>query len=411
VELFERGGKVEERLRDIHAVTHQGVLNPESNVLFGEGGAGAYSDGKLTTRIHRPEVEWFFGRLVECGAPGSVLYEQRPHLGTDRLVPLIRELRKRLEEAGVALHFNERVIDIISDGVSVRGVRTAGGGEFLAEAVVLASGHSARDVYPMLVQRGVALEKKGFAVGVRAEHPAELIDVMRYGKPSREAGLPPADYFLSFRNRRSGRSVYSFCMCPGGEVINSSSEEGLLCVNGMSYSARDGTRSNAALVVSMGAADIPGGPLDGIEFQRGIEALAFSAGGGGYHAPAQRITSFVRGNKGSGLPAVSYRPGVREAPVRSYLPDWIATEIALALKSFDRKMRGYLSDEGVLIGAETRTSSPVRIPRGEDMQSVSLRGLYPAGEGAGYAGGIVSSAVDGIRAADKIRANFAAGYP
>ncbi len=409
VEIFERGRRIEERIRDIHILKHEGILNAESNVLFGEGGAGTYSDGKLTTRIHKPEVDWFYRRMVDLGAPPSILYEQKPHLGTDRLVPIITAIRRRLEEHGAVIHFNSRVVDLITDGGSVYGVRTLSGEEYRADAVVLAGGHSARDVYPMLEIRGARLEKKGFAMGVRVEHPAALIDRIRYGKPANELGLPAAEYFMSFQNRETGRGVYSFCMCPGGEVINSSSEEGRLCVNGMSYSGREGRFSNAALAVTVGSDDVPGDALAGLRLQREIEEKAFAAGGGGFRAPAQRVTSFVSGKQDGSLRETSYMPGVRAACVSSYLPEWIASEVALALKSFDRRMRGYLSDEGLIIGAETRTSSPVRILRGGDFQSVSLKRLFPAGEGAGYAGGIVSSAVDGIRTADMICRLFEEG--
>ena len=402
VTIVERGRKIDERTRDLDSLRLSGTIDPESNVLFGEGGAGAYSDGKLVTRIHRPEVAEFFNYLAELGAPHEIQYEHRPHLGTDRLVPLIRALRARIEKSGGVYLFNERVTGIISREGRALGVHTASGRDLLSDAVVLATGHSARDVYEILARSGIALEKKGFAVGARVEHPAELISFIQYGKAALKKILPAADYRVSFKNPASGRGVYSFCMCPGGQVINSSSEEGMLCVNGMSYSNRSGAYSNAAIVVSVRESDIPGGPLEGIAFQRRIESQAFLAGGGGYHAPAQRITSFLDGRVDEALPPVSYEPGGRPADVRSYLPAWVVEEIARALKSFDRSMKGFICDQGTVIGAETRSSSPVRIPRGEDFQSLSLKGLFPAGEGAGYAGGIVSSAVDGMRTADAV---------
>ncbi len=400
--VLERGRPVEQRMRDIHALKEGGSLNPESNVLFGEGGAGTYSDGKLTTRIHRPEVEWFFQTMVDCGAPPAILYEARPHIGTDRLVPLLGNIRRRIEDAGSTVRFGERVTGFIREGGRATGVITATGGEHRASAVVLATGHSARDVYDMLMSEKVALEKKGFALGVRIEHPAGLIDRIQYGGAAGKWRLPPADYRLTFNNRQSGRGVYSFCMCPGGEVVNASSEGGMLCINGMSYSGRDGKHSNAALVVTVSPDDLGPSPLAGVEFQREIERKAFEAGGGGWKAPAERVRSFLDGRPDTGAPVTSYLPGVRPARVRDYLPGWMADELALALKSFDRKMKGFIGDEGVLIGAETRSSSPVRVVRGADLQSVSLPSLYPVGEGAGHAGGIVSSAVDGIRAADAI---------
>ncbi|HSV96728.1 MAG TPA: FAD-dependent oxidoreductase [Spirochaetota bacterium] len=400
--VLERGRPVEERMRDIHALRAGGMLDPESNVLFGEGGAGAYSDGKLTTRIHRPEVEWFFQTMVDCGAPTAILYDARPHIGTDGLIPLLGNIRRRIEDAGSTIRFGERVTGLIREGGRAAGVTTATGGEYRASAVVLATGHSARDVYDMLTGEKVALEKKGFAVGVRIEHPARLIDRIQYGKAAEKRPLPAADYRLTFNNRQSGRGVYSFCMCPGGEVVNASSEEGLLCTNGMSYSGRDGEYSNAALVVTVSPDDLGPSPLAGIGFQREIERKAFEAGGGGWEAPVERIRSFLGGGPDTSVPATSYRPGVRAARVREYLPGWIADELAIALKSFDRKMKGFIGDEGVIIGAETRSSSPVRVVREADLQSVSLPSLYPVGEGAGHAGGIVSSAVDGMRAADAI---------
>jgi uncharacterized protein len=402
VTIFERGRRVDERLGDIMRLKSEGVLDAESNVLFGEGGAGTYSDGKLTTRIHRPEVEWFFSTMVELGAPPSILYEQRPHLGTDHLVPILKNMRGRLLAGGAVLRFGERVTGLVTREGRVAGVRTAAGDELPADAVVLATGHSARDTYLMLEKAGVALEKKGFAVGVRVEHPAELIDFIRYGDYALKKIIPPADYLLTARNERSGRGVYSFCMCPGGEVINSSSESGMLCTNGMSCSRRDGRFSNAGIVVQVGVDEIEGGPLAGIDFQRRIEESAFRAGGGGFIAPAQRMTDFIAGKRGVSLPESSYLPGLAYAPLVAFLPGWIAEDIAFGLKCFDRKMKGFIAHEGIIIGAETRTSSPVRITRGSDFQSVSHQGLYPAGEGAGYAGGIVSSAVDGIRVADGI---------
>lgn len=402
VTIVERGRRIDERTRDLSALKFGGTIDPESNVLFGEGGAGAYSDGKLLTRIHRPEVAQFFNYLAELGAPHEIQYEHRPHLGTDRLMSLIKALRARIEKAGGRYLFNERAVEIISREGRAYGVRTASGQELLADALVLATGHSARDIYELLARSGIALEKKGFAVGVRIEHPAELISFIQYGPAALKKLLPAADYRLSYKNPASGRGVYSFCMCPGGQVINSSSEEGMLCVNGMSYSTRSGAYSNAAIVVSVSESDISGGALAGVEFQRQIESKAFKAGGGGFYAPAQRITSLLSGRVDDVLPAVSYEPGARPADMRSYLPPWAADEISHALKSFDRSMKGFICDQGVVIGAETRTSSPVRIPRGEDFQSLSLKGLFPAGEGAGYAGGIVSSAVDGMRTADAV---------
>lgn len=402
VELFERGKTVEERMNDIEKLEREGILDERSNVLFGEGGAGTYSDGKLTTRTRRPEIDWFFNMMVECGAPPSILYEARPHIGTDRLRTIVAALRRRIVSSGSQVHFNESVDDIIVSGGSLKGVITSRGREVTGSRLVMASGHSARDTYEMLRNRGVALERKGFAMGVRIEHPAELINEIQYGRSPFRDLLPAADYSLTAVNRSSGRGVYSFCMCPGGRIINSSSERERLCTNGMSFSKRNHPFSNAAIVVTVSPDDFGTDVLGGISLQRDLEAGAFSGGGGSFTAPAQRVTSFLNGRTDTELPPVSYRPGVAPADLARHLPAWLADELKTGLAQFDRKMKGFVSDSGVLVGVETRTSSPVRITRDGGFHSVTVRGLYPAGEGAGYAGGIVSSAVDGIRCADSI---------
>lgn len=401
VTILERGAPVEERLHDIKALKATGVLRPESNVLFGEGGAGTYSDGKLTTRIHKPETGWFFRTLVTCGAPETILYEQKPHLGTDRLVQILIRIRERILTSGSKIVFHARVDDFLYEHGKLRGVMTRDGQACRAASVVLATGHSARDVYALLLSRGFALDKKGFAVGLRIEHPRALIDAIQYGPLAEGSLLPSAEYTLAVKHRATGRGVYSFCMCPGGEVINASSEQNRLCINGMSYSARDSEFSNAALVVSVHPSDLPEHPLSGLEWQRFLEAGAFTAGGFGFTAPAQRITSFLEGRLDTDLPESSYQPGLRAA-LHTYLPDWITEELKRALRFFDDRMRGFITREGVLIGVETRTSSPVRVTRDANYEAINHPGLFPIGEGAGYAGGIVSSAVDGIRAADAI---------
>ena len=401
VTILERGAPVEERHHDILTLKSSGMLNPESNVLFGEGGAGTYSDGKLTTRIHKPETAWFFRTLVESGAPETILYEQKPHLGTDRLVPILRRIRGRIQAAGSKIIFHARVVDFLIEHGMTRGVLTHDGQAYRAAAVVLATGHSARDMYALLLSRGISLEKKGFAVGLRVEHPRALIDAIQYGPAAAGNLLPSAEYTLTFNHRATGRGVYSFCMCPGGEVINASSEQGRLCINGMSYSARNAEYSNAALVVSVSPSDLSGHPLAGIAWQRELETGAFLAGGSGFTAPAQRITSFLDGRLDTDLPASSYRPGLHAA-LHTYLPAWLSDELKAALRVFNSRMRGFITREGVLIGVETRTSSPVRITRDAQYEAINQPGLFPVGEGAGYAGGIVSSAVDGIRAADAI---------
>ncbi len=405
VTLIERGKPAEERMPDIKELEETGNLNTESNVLFGEGGAGTYSDGKLTTRTNRPESRWLFEQLVEHGAPSEILYESKPHLGTDILRSIVKSIRTTIKSSGSEILFSTRADEIISEGGNAKGVRTSDGREILCNTVILATGHSARDTYRMLFDKNICLEKKGFAVGMRAEHPADLIAGIQYGNSSYRNILPAAEYSLTWNNPKTKRGVYSFCMCPGGRVINSSSENNMLCTNGMSFSARDLSFSNAAIVVTVSPDDTENHPLAGIEFQRQIESAAFIAGKGGFTAPAQRIASFMKRKTDATLPKSSYLPGITPSDMNAVLPDFISDEIRTALKFFERKMYGFTSSEGIFIGTETRTSSPVRITRGKDYQSVSLKGLYPAGEGAGYAGGIVSSAVDGIRIADSIIQN------
>ncbi len=398
--IIERGRPVEERFGDIDVLENHGVLDTESNVLFGEGGAGTYSDGKLTSRSVRPESSWFFSRLIEHGADPAIAYESKPHVGTDRLRAIIKSIRKTLQDSGVKILFGEKVTGLIEDDGRITGVITQRN-SYSADAVVMACGHSARDTYSMLHELGVSLEKKPFAAGTRIEHPAEHINSIQYGKSRYREVLPAAEYMLTHNNASTGRGTYTFCMCPGGAVINSSSEQGMLCVNGMSMSARDSCWSNAAVVVTVRAEDSGQGALAGIEFQRGIERRAFAAGGGMFRAPAQSVRAFLDGRTDVSLRQTSYAGGVVPAEMESFLPPWICHELRAGLRAFDRRMKGFL-ENAVLIGAETRTSSPVRIKRGESFQSVSHRGLYPVGEGAGYAGGIVSSAIDGIRCADII---------
>ncbi len=405
VDILERGSSVEKRMDDIALLETRGVLNPESNVLFGEGGAGTYSDGKLTTRIHRGEVGWVMRTLADHGAPSSVLYDAKPHIGTDRLRSILENIRNTITSSGSLVHFNSRM-DLLDEEGGMPVVYTSTGKEFRSEALVLAPGHSARDSYYMLRDRGLAMGKKGFAMGLRVEHPRELIDDIQFGPGASGRGLPAAEYALAWNDEKTGRGVYSFCMCPGGAVINSSSEEGRLCLNGMSNSLRSGSFSNSALVVGLAPDDFPGDVLAGIEFQRRLEALAHEAGGGGFRAPAQRLTSFVNGKADTSLPKVSYRPSCVPARLDLMLPGWMVREMQQALRHFNRTMKGFITEEAVLLGVETRTSSPVRLLRGDDRRSLSHRGVFPAGEGAGYSGGIVSSAADGVRTADGIIAQF-----
>ncbi len=401
-DIIERGKPIDERFSDIRMLERHGTLNPESNVVFGEGGAGTYSDGKLTTRTHREEVRWFFKKLVEYGAPEEIMFEAKPHIGTDQLSGIIKSIRSHLESCGCVFRFQTKMEDIEIIKGRIAGIRTADGTMVKRNIVILATGHSARDVYTMLQKKNVALQKKGFAVGMRVEHPREMIDEIQFGKEGIKAGLASAEYFLVWNNPKTHRGVYSFCMCPGGSIINSSSEYNRLCTNGMSHSMRNSKFSNAAIVVSIHADDLGDDALDGIAFQRMLEEKAYVQGGGGFVAPAQRITSFLHRTIDTSLPEISFMPGCIAGRLDMLVPEQLRIEIAAALPFFNQKMPGFLSTEGVLVGVETRTSSPVRILRGDDFQSQSFKGLYPAGEGAGYAGGIVSSAVDGIRVAHAI---------
>lgn len=400
VTLVERGRPVEERVADVRRFWDGGGLDPESNVQFGEGGAGTFSDGKLTTRVNHPWTRLVLQTLVGFGAPEDILIQAKPHVGTDRLRAVLVRFREALRELGVELRYASRLTALAAAGGRVRGGIFGDGGEIPCDSLVLAPGHSARDTYAMLEREGVRLEPKPFAVGVRVEHPAPLINAIQYGMAGHPR-LPAAEYALAWNDPESGRGVYSFCMCPGGEVVNAASEEGGVVVNGMSPLRRDGAWSNSALVVSVRPEDFPGrDPLAGVRFQHRWEEAAFLAGGGDYSAPAQGLTAFL-GGRGGALRSTC-RPGVREADLTAVLPPFVTEGLRRALPQFDRRMRGFVTAEATLIGVETRTSAPLRIVRGEDGQSVSHPGLYPAGEGAGYAGGIMSAALDGLRAAEHI---------
>ena len=398
VTLVDRGRPVEQRVRDVEDFWTRGTLDPVSNVQFGEGGAGTFSDGKLTTRLNHPRRQAVLESLVEFGAPHEILVDARPHVGTDRLRKVVIRFRQYLISKGVDVRFETCLtgLDMLRDKVT--------GGIFderhliRCDALILAPGHSARDTYRMLDRSGVQLEPKGFAVGVRSEHPASLINSIQYGKFANQ--LPAADYALRYNDDDTGRGIYSFCMCPGGEVINAASEQDGLVVNGMSRTSRSGKYSNSALVVSVRPEDWGGTTLGGMHFQQHWERRAFALAGKNFLAPAQNLMSFC--GIGNGPVACSCRPGVFATELREVLPDFVYHGLKRALPHFDRKMRGFVTGEAVLIGVETRTSSPLRITRDESGASVSHAGLYPAGEGAGYAGGIMSAAFDGLRSADQV---------
>lgn len=399
--ILERGRPMEERVGDVQRFWDTGVLDGSSNVQFGEGGAGTFSDGKLTTRVRDEHIGYVLSQLVRFGAPEEILWLAKPHIGTDRLRAVVVNIRKHLLSRSIQVRFGSRLTDLVVADDQVREVIINEHSEERCDFLVLAPGHSARDTYGMLHARGVRLEQKPFSIGVRVEHPQELINGIQYGRGS-VPELPPAEYALAWNNRSTGRSAYSFCMCPGGMVVAGSSEAGGVVTNGMSNYRRNEPFANSALVVNVGPADFGSdSPLAGIEFQRCWERAAFDAGGGTYRAPAQNMMAFL-GRK-TGVAAVSsYRPGVAEADLSRVLPPYVTETLREGLVSFDRKMRGFITAEAALTGVETRTSAPVRIVRGDDLQSASVRGLYPAGEGAGYAGGIMSAALDGIRVADAI---------
>ena len=410
--ILERGKEVRERTKDTWGLWRQGVLNPESNVQFGEGGAGTFSDGKLYSQIKDPR---HLGRkvldeFVGAGAPEEILYLAHPHIGTFRLVGMVEKMRETIRSLGGEIRFSSRVDDIViedgADGIKqVGGVRLAGGGHIAADHVVLAVGHSARDTFEMVQKRGIHIEAKPFSIGLRIEHPQSLIDAARYGGNAGNPLLGAADYKL-VHHAGNGRSVYSFCMCPGGTVVAAASEPGRVVTNGMSQYSRNERNANSGIVVGITPErDYPDGPLAGIEFQRYWEARAFALGGENYQAPAQLVGDFLAGRPSTRLGAVlpSYQPGVQLCDLSTALPDYAVAAIREALPAFARQIRGYDMADAVLTGVETRTSSPVRIKRNkDDYQSVNTRGLYPAGEGAGYAGGILSAAVDGIEVAEAV---------
>jgi len=403
--ILERGKAVRERTKDTFGLWRKGVFNPESNVQFGEGGAGTFSDGKLYTQIKDPN---HYGRkvlteFVKAGAPPEILHVSKPHIGTFRLVTVVENLRASIEALGGEIRFQSRFDDIIIDNGQVRGVVLASGDLIDTHHVVLAVGHSARDTFNMLYERGVYIEAKPFSIGFRIEHPQSLIDACRWGGNAGHPLLGAADYKL-VHHCRNGRSVYSFCMCPGGTVVAATSEAGHVVTNGMSQYSRNERNANSGIVVGITPDDYPGHPLAGIDFQRQLEANAFKLGGETYAAPGQLVGDFLARRPSSALGSVqpSYTPGVHLCDLSPALPEYAITAIREALPAFDKKIKGFAMNDAVLTGVETRTSSPVRIKRNAQYQSLNTKGLYPAGEGAGYAGGILSAAVDGIRIAEAL---------
>jgi uncharacterized FAD-dependent dehydrogenase len=401
--IFERGKKIEERSIDTQKFIKERALDTESNIQFGEGGAGSYSDGKLFSRIKNSEyANKVLNTFIKFGAPPEIGYMAKPHLGTDVLCRIVINMRNYILERGGEIYFSSKMTDtLIADG-KLLGVVINGEKEYRSSAVYLAVGHSARDTFELAHKKDIAVEQKPIAVGVRIEHPAEVIDLIRYGnKYKKFLGIGAANYSFTHTDRKIGRGIYTFCMCPGGEIINASSEKGMLAVNGMSCSARSSAFSNSAIVVTCNAADYGSThPLAGIEFQRNIERKAFKAGGANWNVPAQNLTDFLAGKASDELNVNSYKMGSSSADMKEIFPKFVSESLLTAFNKWKENYPLFVSKHAILLGAETRTSCPVRIRRGENYESVNIKNLYPIGEGSGYAGGITSSAVDAIKAVE-----------
>ena len=407
--VFERGEDVDSRTKTVEMFWKgQSDLNLESNVQFGEGGAGAFSDGKLTTRIKDPRGAKVLEGLINAGAPEEIAYEGKPHVGTDLLKGIVKNIREEIKRLGGEVHFNSRLDRVnINDG-KIKSI-VVNGNEMPCEVLVLAIGHSSRDTYEMLHKQGLFMQQKAFAIGVRIEHPQEMINVSQYGKYAGHPRLKAADYRLAYQSKTHNRGVYSFCMCPGGVVVAAASEKERLVSNGMSYHARDLDNANSALVVTVGPEDFEGNhKLSGMEYQRHYESLAYKLGGGNYSAPIQLVGDFLQDKVSTKLGCVkpSYEPGYEFKDLRDTLPNYVVDTLKEGIQIFDGRIKGYAMNDAVLTGIETRTSAPVRMSRNDKLQSISASGIYPAGEGAGFAGGIVSAAVDGIKVAESIISEY-----
>ncbi len=407
--VLERGKRVRERTQDTWGLWRKNVLNPESNVQFGEGGAGTFSDGKLYSQIKDPK---FYGRkvldeFVKAGAPEEILYVAKPHIGTFRLVGVVEKMRQEIIDLGGEIRFSQKVIGFNIENDQIQGVKIEGHEDLPANHVVLALGHSARDTFIALHEAGVFMEAKPFSVGFRIEHPQSLIDRARLGPHAGNPLIGAADYKLVY-HAKNGRSVYSFCMCPGGTVVAATSEPNRVVTNGMSQYSRNERNANAGIVVGITPEDFPGGPLAGIEFQRMIESKAYELGGSTYEAPGQLVGDFLEGKPSTKLGTVtpSYKPGVHLTDLAESLPAYAIEAIREAIPAFEKQIKGFSMKDAVLTGVETRTSSPLRITRGTNFQSLNIKGLYPAGEGAGYAGGILSAGVDGIKVAEAVALDY-----
>lgn len=398
--IFERGKKIEERSLDVRRFIKERVFDPESNIQFGEGGAGSYSDGKLFSRIKNSAyASKVLDTFIKFGAPEEIGYISKPHLGTDVLCKIVRNIRGHILESGGKIHYCSKMTDMLISDNKVSGVVINGDKEYHSSIVYLALGHSARDTFGMLHKKGVVLEQKPISVGVRIEHPVGNINLMRYGDKYKDfPAIGAASYSLNYTNRKIGRGVYTFCMCPGGEVINASSENGMLVVNGMSYSKRASAFSNSALVVTCHTDDYKSAsPLAGIEFQKDIERRAFTAAGGRWEVPAQNLVDFLCGRTSVSLNNNSYEMGAAAVNMKELFPNFVNETLLTAFNNWKGDYPLFVSDHAILLGAETRTSSPVRIKRSEKYESVNIENLYPIGEGSGYTGGITSSAADAIR--------------
>ena len=409
--VLERGKEVSERKKDIAQLNRNTALNVESNYCFGEGGAGTFSDGKLYTRSKkRGNTQRIFEIFHQHGAQDEILFEAHPHIGTDRLPVVIKNMRQRIIDCGGEIHFDHKVVELLITDHQIQGVKTENGEIYKSNNVILATGHSARDIYHVLHQQGIKLEAKGFAMGVRIEHSQSLIDEIQYHSKIRNPYLPAASYALV--NQVDGRGVYSFCMCPGGHIVPSATADQQIVVNGMSASHRSSPFANSGMVVEIRPEDLTEyaqfGELCGLRFQEDLERLAWEHNGGGLQtAPAQRLKDFVNGRLSTDLPPCSYLPGIVSSPLHEWLPPRIGKRLQEGFKAFDQKMRGFLTNDAVIVGVESRSSSPIRIPRdAETLEHIEIKGLYPCGEGSGYAGGITSSAMDGELCAEKIAEKF-----
>lgn len=406
--VIERGEDVDNRTKTVNKFWETSKLNTESNVQFGEGGAGTFSDGKLTTRIKDKRCSYVLKELVKAGAPEEITYIAKPHVGTDVLKEVVKNIREKIKKLGGEVLFSSKLEEIKSEDGNIKSI-IVNGEEIGCENLILAIGHSSRDTYEMLHRNNVMMEPKAFAIGVRIEHPQEIINKSQYGDMYKHPKLKAAEYRLTYQSEKLKRSVYSFCMCPGGVVVAASSESGRLVSNGMSYHARDLSNANSALVVTVGPEDFEGdSPLKGMEFQRYYESLAYELGGGKYKAPVQLLGDFMQDKVSEKLGKVipSYTAGYEFRDLRKCLPDYVIEALKEGILDFGKKIKGYDNYDSILTGIETRTSAPVKINRNENLESVSMKGLFPTGEGAGFAGGIISAAVDGIKVAEKIMQEY-----